>query len=97
MLRINVLLVVVALLSALGAVSAQHQARKSFQALEYEQARARQLEVEWGQLQLEQSTVATHGRLERAARTRLQMQLPTTAQQIQLEPGAARQTEGNAN
>jgi cell division protein FtsL len=34
------------------------------------------MNIEWGQLQLEQSTWATHGRIEKLARTRLQMLTP---------------------
>jgi cell division protein FtsL len=34
------------------------------------------LEVEWGQLKLEQSTFATHGRVEQTARGDLQMVIP---------------------
>ncbi|MCB1938494.1 MAG: cell division protein FtsL, partial [Rhodocyclaceae bacterium] len=44
------------------------------------QARMRQLEVEWGQLQLEQSTWAAHVRIEKIARQRLRMQPPTFEQ-----------------
>lgn len=62
--------------SALAVVYSQHQERARFaelQRLEDEQAR---LETEWGRLQLEQSTWATHGRIERIARERLDMRLP---------------------
>ena len=41
---------------ALGLVTSQHHARKLFAELEREQARAKSLEVEYDQLQLEQST-----------------------------------------
>jgi cell division protein FtsL len=40
------------------------------QALSYEKDR---MDVEWGQLQLEQGTLTTHGQVEQAARTRLGM------------------------
>ena len=52
MLRVDALLVVVVVVSALGVVASQHQARKLHTELERDQARMRQLEVEWGQLQL---------------------------------------------
>jgi cell division protein FtsL len=45
-------------------VAANHNARKLFTQLEREQGRMRDLEVEWGQLQLEQSTWAGHARIE---------------------------------
>jgi cell division protein FtsL len=75
-LRLNLALIVILLVSALGGVSAQHKARKLFIELEREQTRTRQLEVEWGQLQLEQSTWASHARLEKIARERLHMKSP---------------------
>jgi cell division protein FtsL len=61
---------------ALGLVTSQHHARKLFAELEREQARAKSLEVEYGQLQLEQSTWAMHARVERLARERLRMRPP---------------------
>ncbi len=76
MLRLNMLLVALVLASALGVVASQHQARKFFAELEREQGRARALEVEWGQLQIEQSTWAGHARIEKAARDRLRMTMP---------------------
>ncbi|HPR07891.1 MAG TPA: cell division protein FtsL [Denitromonas sp.] len=85
MLRIDVMLVVVVVASALGVVASQHQARKLHTELERDQARMRQLEVEWGQLQLEQSTWAAHVRIEKIARQRLKMQLPGASQMLVVE------------
>lgn len=76
MLRHNLVLLLAIVLCALATVSAQHRARGFFQALEGEEERARQLEIEYGQLQLELSTWATHPRIEKIARDRLKMQLP---------------------
>ena len=59
MIRLNMLLLLVAVFCALGVVTSQHKARKLFQALEAEQERTKQLDVEFGQLQLELSTWAT--------------------------------------
>jgi cell division protein FtsL len=63
-------------------VTTQHRARKLFQALEAEQERARQLDVEYGQLQLEMSTWATHPRIEKIARERLHMVTPDAAGRV---------------
>ena len=41
------------------------------------------MDVEYGQLQLEQSTLTTHGKVEQAARTRLGMVNPSP-QQVQI-------------
>lgn len=76
MLRFNIFLLVVVVICALGVVTSQHRARKLFQELEGEQERARQLDVEFGQLQLEMSTWATHPRIEKIARERLHMVTP---------------------
>jgi cell division protein FtsL len=62
--------------SALGVVYSKHHSRGLFMALQVEVDKRDQLNVEWGQLQLEQSTWATHGRIEEVARGRLQMTLP---------------------
>jgi len=42
--------------------------------------------VEWGQLQLEQSTWAAHGRVEKLARERLGLSAPVQGQMVVLEP-----------
>jgi cell division protein FtsL len=89
MLRLNLLLVLAAVFCALGVVTSQHQARKLFQALEGEQDRARQLEVEFGQLQLEMSTWATSPRIEKIARDKLRMRTPEAARIIAATSGVA--------
>ncbi|NMG64947.1 cell division protein FtsL [Azoarcus indigens] len=86
MIRFDALLVALVVASALGVVAAQHQARKLFTELERQQARAHGLEVEWGQLQLEQSTWAAHARVEKLAREKLGMRPPVSAQVIVVEP-----------
>ena len=80
MARMTLLLMLVAVVSALSAVSANHRARKLFIELEREQNRMRDLEIEWGQLQLEQSTWAAHARIEKIARDRLGMKPPAPGQ-----------------
>ena len=85
MARLNLLLLAIAVACALSAVTANHQARKLFIELDREQDRMRQLEVEWGQLQLEQSTWAGHARIEKIARERLQMKSPDPKQTLTLE------------
>ena len=74
--RLNLLLLLLLTACALGLVTSQHKARKLFNELQQEQERAKQLDVEWGQLQLEQSTWAMHARVEKIARDRLHMSIP---------------------
>lgn len=76
MARLNLALLVLLALCALGLVTSQHKARKLFVELEKQQERARNLDVEYGQLQLEQSTWAMHGRIERIATRELRMRAP---------------------
>ena len=76
MVRFNMLLLLIVVVCALGVVTSQHRGRKLFQDLEAEQERARQLDIEFGQLQLELSTWATHPRIEKVARDRLHMVTP---------------------
>jgi cell division protein FtsL len=90
MARLNVLLLLVILACALGLVSSQHKARKIFQAMDAEQERARQLEVEFGQLQLELSTWATSPRIEKIARERLKMRAPEASKIVIATPGDER-------
>lgn len=64
---------VLVLVSALGVVFAEHQNRKLYAELTALQKQRDAMDVEWGRLQLEQSTWATHGRIEKIARQRLGM------------------------
>jgi cell division protein FtsL len=89
MMRLNVFLLVVILCCALGAVTSQHKARKLFQAMEAEQEHARQLEVEFRQLQLELSTWATSPRIERIAREKLGMRVPEPARIVTALPAGS--------
>jgi len=74
--KLNLLLLLVLVVCALGLVTSQHKARKLFSDLEREQARARELEVEYGRLQLEASTWGLHARVEKVATGTLGMRTP---------------------
>jgi cell division protein FtsL len=63
----------------LSLVTSRHQARKLFVELEREQARARNYDIEYGQLQIEQSTWSMPARVEKIAREQLRMQLPSAS------------------
>ena len=79
MTRINFLLLCLLVGCALSLVTSRHQARRLNVELEHEEARARQFEVEFGQLSLEQSTWAMPARVEKIARESLHMQLPAAS------------------
>jgi cell division protein FtsL len=65
-----------ALGSAAGAIWCKHRSREIFVELETLNARRDNLEIEWGQLQLEQSAWSTHAFVERVASTKLRMATP---------------------
>lgn len=86
MLRLNLLLLIVAVICALSVVTSQHKARRLFQSLESEQERADHLDVEFDQLQLELSTWATSPRIEKIARDKLKMRTPEPAKVVVVSP-----------
>ena len=91
MVRLNMLLLLAVVICALGVVTSQHKARKLFQDLEVEQDRAKQLDVEFGQLQLELSTWATPPRFEKIARDKLKMRTPEAAKLVSATAGGVPQ------
>lgn len=76
MAKLNLLLLAVLVACALGLVTSQHRARKLFSDFEREQARARELDVEYGRLQLEASTWGLHQRVEKIATGMLGLRSP---------------------
>jgi len=82
---LSVLLLLVTV-SALGVVYAKHQSRKLFVELQSLQKTRDAMDIEWGQLQLEQGTLATHGRVEETAGAKLGMVIPDANQVVILQP-----------
>lgn len=87
MTKLNLILFALLIMTALGVVTSQHKARKLYIELQGHQEQMRQYDIEWGQLQLEQSTWAMHARIEQIAKTYLQMQVPETARIQVVAPG----------
>lgn len=83
MTRLNLILFFVLIATALGTVTSQHKARKLFIELQQQQDAAKQYDIEWSQLQLEQSTWGMHARIEEVASKKISMQVPD-AKRIQL-------------
>jgi cell division protein FtsL len=67
---------VAALGSAAAAVYIKHRSREMFVELERLDTGRDNLEIEWGQLQLEQSAWSTHAFVERVASAKLHMAMP---------------------
>jgi cell division protein FtsL len=88
--KLNLLLLLVLVVCALGLVTSQHKARKLFSDLERELARARELDVEFGKLQLEASTWGLHARVEKVATGTLGMRVPDPRRVRVVEREAAR-------
>ena len=86
MTRLNIFLLLIVMGSALSVITSQHQARKLYIELQKEDQSAKKLDVEWGQLQLEQSTWAMHSRIEVEAVSRLGMQSPQGGRSLVILP-----------
>jgi cell division protein FtsL len=70
------LLVAAVLASAVAAIWARHEARSLFAEIEALNGQRDELNIDWGRLQIERSTWATHGRVEKLARQQLDMRIP---------------------
>jgi cell division protein FtsL len=64
------------LVSAIAVVWSKHEARSMFIQLQGLHSERDALDIEWGQLKLEQSAWSTHGRVEQTARADLKMLIP---------------------
>jgi cell division protein FtsL len=85
----QLLTVVLALLlfaSSLGVVFSTHQARRLFVESQGLQKVRDELNTQWGRLQLEQSTWATHGRIEKIANNKLDMVIPPPGAVVIVQP-----------
>jgi cell division protein FtsL len=71
---------VVCVLSSIALVYTKHESRKLFVELEELTHERDDLNIEWGQLQIEQSTWATHARIERVATDDLSLSRPETSE-----------------
>ena len=83
------LLWLAALGSAAGAIYCKHRSRALFVELEQLNARRDNLEIEWGQLQLEQSAWSTYAFVERVASTKLHMAMPPPKEIVIISPGTS--------
>lgn len=78
-------LLIVTFISAISVVYTKHYNRKLFVEVQRLEMQRDDMEIEWGQLQLEQNTWATHGRIERIAREKLGMFMPQAKDVIYLK------------
>ncbi|NHR04638.1 cell division protein FtsL [Chromobacterium haemolyticum] len=85
--KLNAILLVIVVLSAWSVVTSTHVSRKLYSDLQKERKSVQQLEIEFGQLQLEQSTWGAHAVIEKAASSRLDMHTPDPRQIQVVSPG----------
>jgi cell division protein FtsL len=79
MMRINLVLLVAIVFSALYLVGIQYESRRLFTELDKARADSRRLETEFGRLQVAKREQATSARVEQLAREKLQMRQVTPA------------------
>lgn len=77
--RLNLVLLMSVVISAMYLVHTQHQSRRLFVEVDKEQSVARKLEVERERLEVEKRSQATPLRIERIAKDQLQMRPATPA------------------
>jgi len=71
---------VVCVISAIALIYTKHESRKLFVELEQLTVERDLLNIEWGQLQIEQSTWATHARIEEVATDELSLVRPKSTE-----------------
>lgn len=74
------------LVSALAVIYCKYRSRQVFIAIQNVENKLDQYEVKWGQLQLEQTTLAEHNRVERLAREQLSMMMPEREKIVFIKP-----------
>jgi len=78
-LLLTIVFAIVCVLSAVAIVYTKHESRKLFVELESLSAERDALNIEWGQLQIEQSTLSTHALIEGIASAQLKLARPKPA------------------
>lgn len=73
-------------ISALYIVQLRHENRLLFLELQTLQQQRDRLNVKWGQLQLEQSTLTQHHRIETIAREKMKMRMPDPSDIVLIKP-----------
>ncbi len=79
------LLVLVLLASALVVIYSKYQSRLIFIEIQKQERALDQYEVEWGQLQLELTTLAELNRIEQVAREQLKLVMPLPEKNIYIK------------
>ncbi|TDR76558.1 cell division protein FtsL [Paludibacterium purpuratum] len=86
--KLNAILLALVVFCSWSVVTSQHVSRMLYSDLQKEQKSQQQLDVEYGQLMLEQGTWGAHAVIEKAAQTRLGMHTPDPRQVQVVTAGA---------
>lgn len=81
---LGAVMVLLVVISAIASVYAKHESRRSFTELQVLISERDRLEVEWGKLQIEQSTWSTYARVEQLARKQMNMRNPDPSRTLLL-------------
>lgn len=79
-------MILVLLISALGVIYSKYHSRLIFIEIQKQERALDQYEVEWGQLQLELTTLAEQNRVEQVAREQLKLVMPLREKIIYIKP-----------
>ncbi|MGZ5049454.1 MAG: cell division protein FtsL [Methylobacter sp.] len=79
-------LILVLLVSALAVIYSKYQSRLIFIEIQKQERALDQYEVEWGQLQLELTTLAEQNRVEQVAKEQLKLVMPLREKIVYIKP-----------
>jgi cell division protein FtsL len=89
MTRIDLLLLVACLLTALGVVQVQYESRQLYTAVDRAQRQQRELAIEHEALRAQRRTEAAASRVQRVAEDKLSMRAPDPGRTLYLQPTPA--------
>jgi len=81
-----IILLAVVLISALSVIYSTNSYRSTFSLVQQEEQQAHSLQLQWGQLLLEQASLATQARVQEIAVHKLKMVFPSTQNTFLLHP-----------
>jgi cell division protein FtsL len=86
LLAVLTLFLIVLMASALAVIYSKNHSRSLFSEIERQERALEQYEVEWGQMQLELTTLAEQNRVESIARGKLKLMMPPRENIIYIKP-----------
>lgn len=76
----------VLLISAIAVIASKYRSRSLFIEIQKQETALDNYEIEWGQLQLELTTLTEENRIERIAKEQLKLKLPERKNIVYLKP-----------